>query len=65
MNKNILVTGGCGFIGRNLVKKLKDLGHNVIVCDFNAKSPDYAYDISNYDNYILHIKVRFIFFSSS
>ena len=49
MYKNILVTGGCGFIGGNLVKKLKDLGHNVIVCDFKAKSPDYAYDISNYD----------------
>tara|TARA_R110000744_G_scaffold33311_3_gene77704 strand:- start:1223 stop:2128 length:906 start_codon:yes stop_codon:yes gene_type:complete len=46
--KNILVTGGCGFIGRNLVKKLKSLGHNVIVCDFKATSPDYSYDISKY-----------------
>ncbi len=49
MYKNILVTGGCGFIGRNLVEKLKDLGHNVIVCDINPKSPDYVCDISNYD----------------
>tara|TARA_R110001592_G_scaffold10504_7_gene54370 strand:- start:858 stop:1763 length:906 start_codon:yes stop_codon:yes gene_type:complete len=47
--KNILVTGGCGFIGRNLVKKLKSLGHNVIICDLKAESPDYAYDISNYN----------------
>tara|TARA_R110000744_G_scaffold202200_1_gene321185 strand:+ start:4354 stop:5259 length:906 start_codon:yes stop_codon:yes gene_type:complete len=47
--KNILVTGGCGFIGRNLVKKLKSLGHNVIICDFKAEAPDYAYDISKYN----------------
>ena len=51
MYKNILVTGGCGFIGRNLVNKLKDLGYNVIICDFNAKSPDYNFDISNYENF--------------
>lgn len=47
--KNILVTGGSGFIGRNLVKRLKSLGHNVIICDLKAKSPDYSYDISKYD----------------
>jgi len=31
--KNILVTGGAGFIGSNLIKKLIDLGHNVTSLD--------------------------------
>lgn len=31
--QNILVTGGCGFIGSNLVNKLVNLGHNVFVID--------------------------------
>lgn len=30
---NIIVTGGVGFVGINLVKKLKDDGHKVIVID--------------------------------
>jgi nucleoside-diphosphate-sugar epimerase len=30
---NILVTGGMGLIGHNVVKKLQDLGHNVSVMD--------------------------------
>lgn len=30
---NILVTGGLGFIGHNIVKKLTNLGHKVIVYD--------------------------------
>jgi UDP-glucose 4-epimerase len=30
---NILVTGGLGLIGHNIVKKLKDRGHKVIICD--------------------------------
>ena len=28
-----IVTGGCGFIGSNLVDKLIDLGHEVIIFD--------------------------------
>lgn len=31
--KNILVTGGCGFIGSHLVKKLLDLGARITVID--------------------------------
>ena len=49
MSKTILVTGGSGFIGGNLVKKLEELNHNVITIDF--KSEDYPYDISDYDNF--------------
>ena len=30
-NKTIIVTGGCGFLGSNIVKKLNDLGHNRII----------------------------------
>ena len=30
---NILVTGGCGFIGFNLVKKLSEEGHKIVVID--------------------------------
>lgn len=31
--KTILVTGGAGFVGTNLVKRLKDEGHRVVVLD--------------------------------
>ena len=33
MQKNIVVTGGAGFIGSYLVRKLVGLGHNVVVVD--------------------------------
>jgi UDP-glucose 4-epimerase len=32
-NMNIIVTGGVGFVGTNLVKRLKEDGHKVIVID--------------------------------
>jgi len=32
-NKKILVTGGLGLIGHNVVRRLQDLGHDVIVTD--------------------------------
>ncbi|MHA1212539.1 MAG: SDR family NAD(P)-dependent oxidoreductase, partial [Candidatus Heimdallarchaeota archaeon] len=31
--KNILITGGCGFIGSNIVSRLLEEGHNVTVLD--------------------------------
>jgi nucleoside-diphosphate-sugar epimerase len=33
INRNILVTGGIGLIGHNVVRKLQALGHDVIVTD--------------------------------
>lgn len=34
---NMIVTGGCGFVGSNLVDRLIDEGHNVIVIDHKEK----------------------------
>ncbi len=45
---NILVTGAEGFIGKNLVNKLKQLNYNVISLDIKG-SPDYLLDISKDD----------------
>ena len=50
MYKNILVTGGCGFIGTHLVNKLKSLGYNVTTVDLKPEA-DYSFDISEYDNF--------------
>ncbi|MBQ0795202.1 NAD-dependent epimerase/dehydratase family protein [Zhongshania sp.] len=36
--RNIVVTGGCGFIGRNLVNGFADAGHKVTVLDFGGSA---------------------------
>lgn len=46
----ILITGGCGFIGSNLVKRLKNLGHYVKIVDIKPNK-DYCFDISKYQNF--------------
>lgn len=56
----VLVTGGCGFIGSNLVDKLVDLNYQVIVIDnlssevhdqfyFNEKAEYHKLDIANFE----------------
>lgn len=46
---NIIVTGGCGFIGSNLVSMLKDKGHAVTIVDnFSKGSVRYLDDASSY-----------------
>jgi len=41
--KTILVTGGAGFIGTNLVAELRGRGHHVVVCDLlNHELPGYV-----------------------
>ena len=51
MSKNILVTGGAGFVGTNLVKRLKVLGYNITVIDNLSFGKE-----SNYIDGVTYIK---------
>ena len=49
----ILVTGGCGFIGNNLINKLKSQNHYVKTIDLKPEA-DYSFDISDFKNFVFH-----------
>ena len=58
---NILVTGGCGFIGQNLIKKLTELNHNITVFDAKKTELDsnsnINYIIGNFENIENYINI--------
>ena len=47
-NKEILVTGGCGFIGSEIVKQLSEIGANVTIIDnLSSGKENYVQSLSN------------------
>ena len=55
MNKNVLVTGGNGYIGHQTVIQLKENGFNPIVVDWVADAAKTSYTYSFDDNHVLEI----------
>lgn len=50
-NKNMLITGGCGFIGSHAVKYFDDKGYNVVILDklTYAAQPELLNDVKHYE----------------
>ena len=55
-NKNILITGGLGFIGSNLARSLVDQGANITLVD--SLIPQYGGNIFNIDDIRDHVIVN-------
>lgn len=50
MTSKILVTGGCGFIGANLVSRLRESDHEITILDnFSRGNRNYLDDLSTYN----------------
>jgi UDP-glucose 4-epimerase len=56
-NKNILITGGLGFIGSNLASRLVNLGANVTLVD--SMIPDYGGNLFNIESIKDKVRVNF------
>jgi UDP-glucose 4-epimerase len=54
--KRILITGGLGFIGSNLARKLVNCGANVLIVD--SLTPDYGGNLFNINDIIKRIKIN-------
>ena len=54
--KRILITGGLGFIGSNLARRLADLGARIILVD--SLIPDYGGNLFNIDGYADRVTVN-------
>jgi UDP-glucose 4-epimerase len=54
--RNVLLTGGLGFIGSNLARRLVDLGAHVTVID--SLIPDYGGNLFNIDGYADRLRVN-------
>ncbi|XWV25830.1 NAD-dependent epimerase/dehydratase [Tupanvirus soda lake] len=54
VNKTILVTGGCGFIGSNLCKELTKNKENLVICIDNMYSGTYQniFELVTLDNFV-------------
>jgi UDP-glucose 4-epimerase len=55
--KRVAITGGLGFIGSNLARRLVDLGSDVLLID--SMVPDYGGNLANVDDYRDRLKVNF------
>lgn len=55
-NRNVLITGGVGFIGSNLARKLLDLGAKVMLLD--SLIPEYGGNIFNIDGIRDRVKIN-------
>lgn len=55
-NRSVLITGGLGFIGSNLARRLVDLGARVTVID--SLIPDYGGNLFNIEGYAERLRVN-------
>ncbi len=56
-NKNVLITGGLGFIGSNLAIKLVELGANVTIID--SVIPEYGGNLKNIESINDQVKINY------
>jgi UDP-glucose 4-epimerase len=54
--RRVLITGGIGFIGSNLARRLADLGADVLIVD--SLLPDYGGNLFNLDGYESRVRVN-------